>query len=76
MATSNNLSVEEVLFLYKSRQRVIFNRQEAVLIFDTWIKNEVPGLFWIKDFDTNLVEQQLTKYENIELSALHRVQAR
>ncbi len=72
MATSNNLSVEEVLFLYKSRQRVIFNRQEAVLIFDTWIKNEVPGLFWIKDFDTNLVEQQLTKYENIELGPEQR----
>jgi len=71
-ATSTRLSVEEALFLYKSSRRIALSTQEALLILDTWIMHDVPGLFWIKDFDAKLVEQQLVGYENVELTPEQR----
>jgi hypothetical protein len=70
MAFSNTLSrltVEEVLFLYKHRHRILYNDLEAILLIDTWVRSEVPGLFWIKDFDHGLVERQLATYETAKL---------
>jgi hypothetical protein len=70
--TTNRLTVEEVLFLYKRRQRIAHNSAEAILIIDTWIKDDVPGLFWIKEFDKNLVERHLATYESANLEREQR----
>ena len=70
--TSSRLTVEEVLFLYKHRQRIIYNDQEAVLIIDTWIKDDVPGLFWIKEFDPKLVERCLATYDSADFEPEER----
>lgn len=73
-STSNRLSIEEVLFLYKYRQRVALTAQEAALVLDTWIMEDVPGLFWIKDFDANTVDNQL-RMANYQTSSLEPEQA-
>ena len=66
-STLSRLTIEEVLFLYKHRRRIIFNEAEMVLIIETWIKEDVPGLFWIKDFDRAIVQTQLAFYESADL---------
>jgi hypothetical protein len=43
--TSSRLTVQEVLFLYKHKRRLIYSNLEAILIVDTWIKDDVPGAF-------------------------------
>jgi hypothetical protein len=71
-STSSRLTVEEVLFLYKHKRRIIYSNLEAILIIDTWIKEDVPGLFWIKDFDKKIVEQRLAIYDGIDLDPEQR----
>ena len=71
--TSSRLTVEEVLFFYKHKGRIIYSNVETVLIIDTWIKDDVPGLFWIKDFDRGVVERRLATYDNSALEPQQRI---
>jgi hypothetical protein len=71
--TSNRLTVEEVLFLYKYKSRIIYNDLEVALIIETWVKDDVPGLFWIKDFDRRLVERCLASYRNFDFDPEQRL---
>jgi len=70
--TLSRLTVEEMLFLYKHKRRIIYSNLEAILIIDTWIKDDVPGLFWIKDFDRGIVERQLVTYDNADFDPEQR----
>jgi hypothetical protein len=65
--TSSRLTVEEVLFLYKHRKRLVLNEQESTLILDTWIQEDVPGLYWIKDLAPNFIAQRLDTYRDASL---------
>ncbi len=60
--TSSRLTVGEVLFLYKHRKRIVLNPQELALVLDTWIQDDVPGLYWIKDFSPSFISQHLNTY--------------
>jgi hypothetical protein len=72
-STLSRLTLEEVLFLYKHKRRIIFNEAETALMIDTWVKDEnVPGLFWIKDFDRGIVQTRLALYETSDLDPEHR----
>ena len=66
-STSSRLTIEEVLFLYKHRQRIILSEAEGSLVLCTWINDDVPGFFWIKDLDRGFVERQLATYDRTEL---------
>jgi hypothetical protein len=70
--TTNKLTIEEVLFLYKYRHRLALNKQEAGLIIDTWITENVPGLFWIREFDPEWVKEQVIKYDGTQLDTEER----
>jgi hypothetical protein len=61
-----------VLFLYKHKGRIVYSNSEAVLMIHTWIREDVPGLFWIKDFDRMIVERNLATYRNVELDPEQR----
>jgi len=47
VTTRGRLTVEELLVLFNHRDRVLPSDNELRLIFASWAREEVPGLYWI-----------------------------
>ncbi|MGO8744235.1 MAG: hypothetical protein ACLQUR_17770 [Limisphaerales bacterium] len=45
--TRGTLTNEELLMLYKHRQRIIPNDQELRLLLASWVRGEGPGIYWL-----------------------------
>lgn len=51
------LTSEEILMLFKYKERIIPNEQEARLLLSSWIKGKGPSLFWILNEEkTKIIE--------------------
>ncbi len=53
--TSSILTREELLMLYKHRQRLLPSEEELRLILSTWVHNDGPGLCWLLGSDNSKI---------------------